>query len=396
MEQSHKGAQLSDITSNIPDFFVLKINKEVNRMIEDGMDVIRLNLGKSEFPMPDYVTKEIVDKMNDGELREIVNPQGILPLREEIAKHYSESYNLNVSPDSIFINNGTSPFFLALFLLISNVGDKILFPRPYYPTYVASANMVKAQSTFYSITDGRIDLDELKANFVPGETKIVFLNSPGNPFGNVISKEELQEIVDFVDGRAYIISDEIYDAFTYDNDFASILEVADPERDKVVVLNGFSKIHRMYTRRLGYAIVPDEMVPSLLKFQQYTLVCVDPVTQFGGLIAIKNRTDIIKQDIRKEVGIFKQRLEESRKLLEDTKVKIINPAGSFYMSVDVSEYLNDEIPSALVLAEKILENAHVAVTPGRDFGVDGVFRISLTSPRVVNGIERMCDYLKTL
>lgn len=395
-DQSQNTSQLSEIVNNIPEFFVLKINKVVNKMIAEGKDIIKLNIGKSELPMPQYVEDEFIEKMNDRELREIVNPQGLPELREEIAKTYREKRNAQITAENIFINNGTSPFFLALFLLLTNPGDDILLPLPYYPTYAASANMVRANKTFYHIRDGRIDMEELKANFVPGKTKVVFLNSPGNPLGNVISREELKEILEFVDGRAYIISDEIYDGFVYNNDFTSAFEVYNPKRDKLVVMNGFSKIHHMYTRRLGFAIVPDELIPTLLKFQQYTIVCVDPVTQYGGLVAIKNKEDLIEAEIKDEVQEYAKRLAACEELIASTKLKLIRPEGSFYMCLDVSEYIPDGAATAMELAENILEHAHVAATPGRDFGVDNIFRISLTSSRVVEGIGKMCDYLKTL
>ena len=172
--QQYNKIKLSDVGSSIPDFYVFKVNNVANELINEGRDIIKLNLGKSELPMPDCVLSEMTKKMYDEVQREIVDSQGLLPLREEIANNYNSSCHSNISPTQVFINNGTSPFFSALFLLLANPGEEILFPRPYYPTYVASAVIAKAESKFYNINDGRIDLEGLKKNYVPGKTKAVF------------------------------------------------------------------------------------------------------------------------------------------------------------------------------------------------------------------------------
>lgn len=386
----------SDVAERIPEFFVLSIDKIANQLIKEGKSIIKLNLGKSEVPMPKYVADEMSSKLYDGVQREIIDSQGLLPLREEIARDYQENYHVGISADQVFINNGTSPFFLSLFLLLVNQNEEILFPRPYYPTYVAAATMARVGMSFYAINNGRVNLDDIRNNFVPGKTKVVFLNSPGNPLGNVISKEEMKEILDIVDGRAYVISDEIYDGFVYEGGYTSLLQVYQPNRDKVIVLNGFSKIHHMYTRRLGYAIVPKDLAPFLLKYQQHTVVCVDPVTQFGGLISLKNKSKLIQEEIKVEVAEYKRRLETCQQLIAKTKLKIIPPAGSFYMGVDVSAYLNEKITGSLALAGQLLNDIGVAVTPAEDFGRNDFFRVSLTSSKVIEGVEKMANYFEKL
>lgn len=388
--------QLSRIADAIPEFYVLKIDKLANKLIANGQDVIKLNLGKSEVSMRKQIADEFSDAIYDKARREIIDSQGLLSLREEIAKDYNETYGVAISPANVFVNNGTSPFFLALYTLLVDARDEILFPKPYYPPYVANAHIIRAKPQFYSIHNGRINLKEFKRNFTPGKTKIIFLNSPGNPFGNILSKKEIKDILNFVNGRAYIIADEIYDGFVYRGNFTSVVSVDNPARDKVIVLNGFSKIHHMYTRRLGYAIVPNELAPSLLRFQQHNVVCVDPVTQFAGLASLKNKKKFIAKDITKEVVVQKKKLEESEKLLRKTRLKLIRPDGSFYMCVDVSSYLGRRFSGSLALAEEMLAAVGVAVTPGEDFGRNDFFRISLTGTRAVEGVRRMCQFVKGL
>ncbi len=387
-----KGLGLARLADDIPAFYVLAIDKIANEYQQAGKDVIKLNLGKSEVPMPKYVADEMVRNIYDGIRREMIDPQGLIPLREEIAHAHEAASGVQVSPDNVFINNGTSPFFLSFFLLLADPGDEILLPLPYYPTYVASANMARLGKSFYRIENGRVNMDDIRSRFVPGKTKIVFLNSPGNPLGNVHTKEELREILDIVDGRAYVISDEIYDGFVYGDDYTSILSVYNPARDKVIVVNGFSKIHHMYTRRLGYAIVPEELTPALLRYQQHTLVCVDPITQFAGLVSMKNKERLIRDETKTEVEEYRRRLHASERILRSTHARVIPPAGSFYMCLDVSGYLGGKTSDSLSLAKLLLNDAHVAITPAEDFGGSDFFRVSLTSSRVVEGIERIADF----
>ena len=387
---------LSDVGNAVPEFYVLKIDKVANQRIKEGRDIIKLNLGKSEVPMPKYVADEMSQLLYDTNRREVVDSQGLFALREEIANEYRTRWGARVSPNNVFINNGTSPFFLSLFLILVNPGEDILLPRPYYPTYVAAATMARANKTFYAIRNGRIDMDELARNFAPGKTRIVFLNSPGNPLGNVVSEEEMRRVLDIVNGQAHVICDEIYDGFVYDHMPRSIYNVYNPDRDQVIVLNGFSKIHHMYTRRLGFAIVPDAFTGALLKFQQHTVVCVDPVTQFGGLISFKNKSKLIEEEIHAEVEEYARRLRDCESLMSRTRLKVIPPGGSFYMGVDVSGYLSGNFPHSLSLAQKLLDEADVAITPAEDFGGTDFFRVSLTSSRVVEGVKRMCEYVLKL
>jgi len=389
-------SKFSDISYKIPDFYVLKIDKEANRLIKEGKDIVKLNLGKSEVPMGKTIADEFSQKIYDHVERERVDPQGLFELREAIALDYRKSTGAVLSSEQIFINNGTSPFFLQLYFLLLNHGDEILLPRPYYPPYAAAVGVRGARAKFYSVYSGRVNLGEIKEQFVPGKTKVIFLNSPGNPLGNVIRKDEFKEILNFVDGRAHIISDEIYDGLVYNNDFTSIFSVYDKERDSVIVLNGFSKIHHMYTRRLGYAIVPPPLAESMLRFQRHNLVCVDPVTQFAGLLSIKNKKKLMGGEIGEEVATYKERLDASKKLLHGTKIKVIEPSGSFYMGVDVSACLNEELKDSMSLAGYLLRTAHVAVAPGEDFGRSDFFRISLTGTRVLEGVQRMRNALESL
>lgn len=387
--------KLSRVARNIPDFHVLRIDRLANDLSAHGKDVIKLNLGKSEVPMQEVVADEVARKIYDKERREIVDAQGLFSLREAIAKDYKVTHGISVDPDLVFINNGTSPFFLMLYTLLLEPGDEVFLPLPYYPPYVANAVIAGVKPIFYHITDeGRIDLGIFAARFRRGRIKLVFLNSPGNPLGNVITKDELECIRGIVGHDTAVVSDEIYSGMVYGNDFCPALSVFDKER--TVVLNGFSKIHHMYTRRLGYAIVSKDLREPMLRYQRHNVVCVDPVTQFAGLVSLQNKAELLAQEVKKELARYRRRLEESRNVLRGTPVRVLHPAGSFYMPANVSACLNEEFPDSLSLAEALLRETHVAVTPGEDFGRGDLFRVGLTSDRVVEGVERIKNFVSSL
>lgn len=382
---------LSKIAQQIPDFHVLRIDRIANELIHDGTDVIKLNLGKSEVPMQEVVADEVAKRIYDKVKREIVDAQGLPSLREAIAEDYRTTHGVAIDPNRVFINNGTSPFFLMLYQLLLEPGDEVLLPLPYYPPYFANTTIARVKPVFYPITNkGRIDLNTFEKSFTPGKTKLVLFNSPGNPLGNVITQKELKRALEIINDRAAVISDEIYSGMVYGDDFCPVLRVCDPEQ--VIVLNGFSKVHHMYTRRLGYAIVPEELVVPMLRFQRHNVVCVDPVTQFAGLVSLQNKQQLIAEDVKQETNLYQERLEHSRKILADTPIKVLHPAGSFYMPTDVSACLGGKFSNSLALAEALLNKAHVAVTPGEDFGRHDLFRIGLTSERTAEGVARIRDF----
>ncbi|MBI4118622.1 MAG: aminotransferase class I/II-fold pyridoxal phosphate-dependent enzyme [Parcubacteria group bacterium] len=394
-EKKQPPMHLSRIASRIPDFHVLRIDRLANDLVLKGKDVIKLNLGKSEVPMQEVVADEVAKSIYDKEKREIVDAQGLLSLRQAIVEEYERTHAVSIRPDQVFINNGTSPFFLMLYQLLLDPGDEVLLPLPYYPPYFANTVIARVTPVFYSVTsDGRVDLEEFERRFTPGKTRLVVLNSPGNPLGNVVRREEMERILEIVDGQAVVVSDEIYDGFVYGDDFCPILRVARGNKDCVVVLNGFSKIHHMYTRRLGYAIVPQELVEPMLRFQRHNIVCVDPVTQFAGLVSLQNRKQLLEKEIRKEIASYRERLALAKTILEGTPLKVLDPSGSFYMPIDVSACLGGRFKDSLTLAEALLSESLVAVTPGEDFGRNDLFRVGLTNERTIEGIERMRDFAK--
>jgi aspartate/methionine/tyrosine aminotransferase len=220
------------------------------------------------------------------------------------------------------------------------------------------------------------------------KTRALMLNSPANPTGIVTGPERLEELVAVVDGRAVIVSDEIYHGLVYQDRASSILEHC--PADQAVVINGFSKLFAMTGWRLGYAIVPDYLVRPMQKLQQNLFISAPDFTQFAAIAALRQA----EADVGKMVECYDQRRLLVLRRLEQMGLKIlVEPTGAFYVFVNVSQYTKDVYKFAF----EILEKAGVALTPGIDFGPggEGFIRISYANSleQIDEGMNRLQRFL---
>lgn len=352
-------------------------------------DIIKLTLGKCELPLHQDIINAFIDAIKDPEKRNLVYPQGLPQLREAIAKWYTDWGN-PTKAWNVVINTGTSPLFKDLFRFLLDKGDEILLPHPYYSAYNISALLTPATIKFYSIDPKtlKLDLVDFKRKFNPKKTKIVVLGSPGNPYGNIIAKQEYEEILNAVDGKAYILSDEIYRNTGFYNKVSSILDVR-RKKDKVIVSNAFSKGFRMYTTRIGFLIIPDELVEPFRVLLQHTLLTANPAAQFACIAAL---------DHLEEVGyltnVYRQRSEYAIKKLSNVSgLKVTNAQGGFYLVIFCDKFMKKNgFKTSFELAKDILIKTDVAVVPGSDFGVPMGLRISFTNTRYNEAIDRLFNY----
>jgi aspartate/methionine/tyrosine aminotransferase len=349
-------------------------------------DVIRLTLGKSELPICESITQAMVDALTTFEKSTLVFPAGVPALKERIAEEYLKRHDIAINPDNVIISVGTSAAFRNLFYLLACKDDEVLLPLPYYPLYQFSALLAGTTVKYYNIDiqSMSIDFASLEANFTE-KTKIVVVNSPGNPLGNIISKDEIRAIDAIVDGRAAIISDEIYNNTHFDEEPFSAVQLTE-SKSPLIVTNAFSKAYRMYSRRVGYSIVPDELITPLTVIQHHTLLTTDPVPQFGAIAALDH-----PEEVSHLVEIYKARRDytlEKFKAVAD--VRAIPAKGSFYLTLDCESFLRKRgMATSLELAQAIMEQTHVATVPGSDFGLPDTLRLSYSAAKYNEAIDRL-------
>jgi aspartate/methionine/tyrosine aminotransferase len=372
------------------EFQMFVLDELADELVADGADVVKLTIGVPDLPMPEPVLERIVEKLHDPDFVRRVYPEGLPELREAIAEFYTRRHAANVSAESVIVNTGTSPIFRNIFQLVSGPEYEIMIPRPYYALYLYCATLAGAKVKFYDIDvdTKRVDLESFRSNFSPDRTALVVINSPGNPLGNIVSPAEMQEMYEIVDGQAYILNDEIYNNTMFYDEFHSPLALLPNHRATTIVTNSFSKGYRMYTKRVGFAILPPELHSNLRVIQQHTLLCTDPCYQYGMIAALADEASPAEL-----TAIFRARAEYTTDQLAGTGCTPVAAEGGFYAVLRCEEWnAQHGFASSKELARDILQRVHVAVVPGTDFGVPHDLRLAFCNARYNAGIDRLRDY----
>ncbi len=373
----------------ITPFIVMEIMEKIHKMEKSGIDVIHMEIGEPDFNVPECVNQATVDALS-ANATHYTHSLGDIRLREAISQYHKTTYNTIIDPGQILITSGTSPGMLLLFSALLNPGDEVIISDPHYACYANFINYVQGVPVTVPVfeEDGFIYTPQAIQEKITLKTKAIFINSPSNPTGNVISQERMQQIVNVAkENNLYVISDEIYHGLVYEGQEHSIFEFT----DKAFVLNGFSKLFAMTGLRLGYLIAPPEFVRALQILEQNFFICANSVIQLAGIAALKYAQ---KETEEMKATYNKRRIYVIERLKEMGLGITIEPTGAFYIFANAKHISND----SLSLAHDILEKAHVGVTPGIDFGEhgEGYLRFSYANSmeNLEIGLDRMEGYLK--
>ena len=372
----------------ITPFIVMEIMEKIHKMEKSGIDVIHMEIGEPDFNVPECVNQATVDALS-ANATHYTHSLGDIRLREAISQYHKTTYNTIIDPGQILITSGTSPGMLLLFSALLNPGDEVIISDPHYACYANFINYVQGVPVTVPVfeEEGFIYTPHAIQNKITSKTKAIFINSPSNPTGNVISQERMQQIVNVAkENNLYVISDEIYHGLVYEGQEHSIYEFT----DKAFVLNGFSKLFAMTGLRLGYLIAPPEFVRALQILEQNFFICANSVIQLAGIAALKYAH---KETEEMKATYNKRRIYVIERLKEMGLGITIKPTGPFYIFANAKHISND----SLALAHDILEKAHVGVTPGIDFGENGEgylrFSYANSMENLEIGLDRMEKYL---
>jgi len=356
--------------------------------IESGGDsVIHFEVGEPDFPTPESVSAEAVRAIQEGDTK-YTHSLGIPELRDAIARDYKATYGVSVSPERVVVTMGSSPALLVSMLSLLEPGEEVIITDPHYACYpqiIKIAGGVPRRVPIYEEEGFQIDIERLKKAITP-KTRAILINSPANPTGAVLRPDVLREIAAL---GVFIISDEIYHGLQYGVEASTIYEYT----EEAFVVNGFSKFYSMTGWRLGYIIMPERFVRPVQKLQQNLFISANPFVQRGGVAALRSA----KPDARTMAGHFDRRRRKMIEGVRELGFELRNePEGAFYVFVNTRE-LN---PDSHELAFDILENAHVAVTPGIDFGPGGEgylrFSYAVSIEDIEEGIRRLAKYLSSI
>lgn len=375
----------SKLSKDIAPFYVLEVLERAREIEATGAEVIHFEVGETDFGSPAAACEEAIAAINEGDTR-YTHSLGIRELRNAIADDYRESYGVDVSPDRIIVTMGSSPALYMSMLALVDPGDEIIITDPHYACYpqlIKIAGGVPKKVRIYEEEGFQPDVSRIEEAITP-RTKAILINSPANPTGVVIDPDVLGGIAGL---GVPVISDEIYHGLVYSGEARTMLEFT----GNAITVNGFSKLYAMTGWRLGYVIVPGPLVRPVQKLQQNLFISPSPISQRAGVAALrKGKGDA--ESMVKEFGERRKRMIEGLKRLGLTTE--VEPTGAFYVFANVSKLSND----SLALAFDILEKAHVAVTPGADFGEGGEgylrFSYAAAPEKIDEGLRRLAAYME--
>lgn len=353
-----------------------------------GRDIVHLEMGEPDVPTPAYIRRACASALEAGHTG--YTPAAGLPaLREAIATHMFATRGLTYAPEQIVVMPGGKAVIFAAFMSLVEKGDEVVLPDPGFPIFASLADSLGAVARTYDPGSGREvrpDVDALVAAIGP-KTKLIVLNSPGNPTGVVHRLDELQRIAAACAGsKAIVLADEIYSRILYDGVAHVSFATLPGMMERTILLDGFSKTWSMTGWRLGWAAAPPALASAFERLMTNTSSCVVNFAQHGALAALAGPTD----DVERMVAIFSERrdvLVEGLSRLGGVRVAV--PEGSFFCWADVRE----RGASARVLADRLLEEAGVACVEGPAFGRRGEgflrFSFATDAARIQEAMRRV-------
>ncbi|MEM3085985.1 MAG: pyridoxal phosphate-dependent aminotransferase [Halobacteria archaeon] len=346
--------RLSRRFDEIGESATLRASDRAARLRKEGRRVFAFTLGEPDFPTPAPIRQAAARAAARGETH-YTPSAGIPELREAVARKLRRENRVPAEAGNVVVTSGAKQAIYEACQALIEPGDEVLLIDPAWVTLAACVKMAGGRVVWCR------DLGEAAARAGPG-TKLLILNSPNNPSGAVLSRKEIGEAADLARDRdLWVLSDEIYEKIVYGKPHVSIASLPGMA-ERTVVVNGFSKSYAMTGWRIGWAVAPPEVANVMLKVQQHTVTCAPSIAQHGALAALKMPASAVAKMVRE----FRARRDILVEGLRDLGFAVEPPAGTFYLWLGVASR-----GGGAAFAEKILEEAGVAVTPGDDFGPSG-------------------------
>ncbi|AGW13759.1 pyridoxal phosphate-dependent aminotransferase [Megalodesulfovibrio gigas] len=378
-------------------FYVMEILEKAQAMQRAGLDVVHLEVGEPDFETPQPIRDAAEKALRDGHTH-YTHSLGLPELREAICQWYHDRYKVEVTPDRIAVTNGVSPAMLLAFCAILDSGDKVLLADPHYACYPNFIRLAGGEPVFVPVREEEgyqptpAGVRAAMQSGGPG-VKALLVNSPGNPTGTCLDLPRLQALAD---AAPCLVSDEIYNGLVYAAPGAALQEVSALQAtDQALVLDGFSKRFAMTGMRLGYLIFPPQLARAVSSMTQTLFISPNTVSQWAGVAALR--------ECASHVEAMRTTYDQRRRLMIDRLTGmgfslLTEPTGAFYVFVNVRRICEALGQDSLALANRILEEAHVGVTPGIDFGPGGEghlrFSYATSLERIEEGLQRLARWLE--
>ena len=387
MEISARAAQLTPSLT-------LSIDSKAKAMKAEGIDVCGFGAGEPDFDTPEHIKEAAIAALQAG-FTKYTPSSGIPELRQAIAEKLQADNQLNYRASQIIVSNGAKHSCYNAILATCQAGDEVVIPAPYWVSYPDMVRLAGAEPVIVPTTERnswKMRAEDFENAMTP-RTKMLILNSPGNPSGSVYTREELQAIVDVAtEEDIYILSDEIYEKLVYDDaEHVSIASISKEAYDLTITVNGFSKAYAMTGWRLGYLAAPEAVAKAVDSIQSHSTSNPCSFAQHGALAALKGDQQSL-QDMHDEFDMRRNYMYD--RISKIPNITAVKPQGAFYVLVNISQLgLTSQN-----FADRLLSKANVAVVPGAAFGDDRTIRLSYaTSIDIIKkGLDRFQDFCRTL
>jgi aspartate aminotransferase len=387
MEISTRAAQLTPSLT-------LSIDSKAKAMKSEGLDICGFGAGEPDFDTPEHIKAAAIAALEGG-FTKYTPSSGLPELRQAISDKFAADNGLEYRPSQVIVSNGAKHSCYNAILATCEPGDEVIIPSPYWVSYPDMVRLAGAEPVIVQTNERnrwKMTAAEFENAMTP-RTKMVILNSPGNPSGSVYSREELEAIVEVASEEdIYILSDEIYEKLVYDDaKHVSIASLSKQAYDLTITVNGFSKSYAMTGWRLGYMGAPEAIAKAVDSIQSHSTSNPCSFAQKGAVAALKGDQQPLS-DMHDEFDMRRNYMFD--RISKIANITAVKPQGAFYVLVNISQLgLTSQN-----FADRLLSKANVAVIPGAAFGDDRTIRLSYaTSIDVIKkGLDRFQDFCRTL
>lgn len=376
---------LSKAVARLAPSATLAINARAKQLIAAGKSIVNFAAGQPDFDTPEPI-KQAAKKALDEGFTKYTPTTGIPELKQVLVKKLKLKNQLTYTPEQIIVSNGAKQVLFEAILSLVDVGDEVIIKVPYWVTYPDMVKVPRGKSVFIH------DWKDLREKISP-KTKVIILNSPSNPTGEIVDRAGLEKIARAVNQQPnlWVLSDECYDCFYYSGQkpvsFASLSQAA---YRRTLTINAFSKTFAMTGWRLGYGAGPKELITAMANLQDQISSNPNSIAQKAGLVAWERAGDF-PEKMRREFSLRRRLMV--KKLNQIKGINASLPDGAFYVWVDISRLAQDD----QVFCTKLLEAGGVALTPGTPFGAPGFIRLSFANSReqIKLGMDKLKSFVET-
>jgi aspartate aminotransferase len=386
--------QLAQRATTLTPSLTLAIDAKAKKLKAEGVDVCGFGAGEPDFDTPQYIKDAAVQALAEG-FTKYTPSSGIPELRAAIAEKLKNENGLDYKPSQVIVNCGAKHSCYNVILATCQAGDEVIIPAPYWLSYPEMVKLADASPVIVPTTEAsgfKITPEQFRDAMTPA-TKLIILNSPGNPTGSVYTREELEALAEVaLEEDILMLSDEIYEKITYDGtQFVSLASLSKNIYDLTITVNGFSKAYAMTGWRLGYIAAPEHIAAAIDSIQSHSTSNPTSFAQKGALAGLKGDQSFIGEMVK---AFAERRTYMYNRLTKIPSVTCVKPMGAFYMLPNISSYGL----GSTSFSTKLLDEQKVAVVPGVAFGSDAHVRLSYacSMENIQKGLDRIEAFCASL